>query len=62
MSLQSGALANKEVVEPAMFRLLVNVEDLIAEVEGHARGRGREGGEVRERGSGGGRRGEREVR
>ena len=42
MSLQSSALSYKEMVQSALFRLLVYVKDLIAEEERHAEGRGRE--------------------
>ena len=43
MSLQSSALSYKEMVQSALFRLLVYVKDLIAEEERHAEGRGGEG-------------------
>ena len=42
MSLQPSALSYKEMVQSALFRLLVYVKDLIAEEERHAEGRGRE--------------------
>ena len=38
LTLQSSALSNKEMTQSSLFRLLVDVKDLIAKIEGHTVG------------------------